>query len=63
MQYADSHPMIKFLEENRKELVFYGAGGVCMELLKQAREYMLPVRFIIDRDPNKRGNILRGGLK
>ena len=63
LQYADKHPIISFLKENEKELIFYGAGAFCDEMLKQAEEYALPVRFIVDRDPNKRGASMRGGIE
>lgn len=60
LEYAGRHPIIRFLKENEKELVFYGAGKFCNELLKQAKEYMLPVRFVIDHDPNKGGEHIQG---
>lgn len=57
---AKNHRVIEFLYKNQKKLVLYGASSVCDRFLKQAARYDLPIDYIIDSDPAKKGKNLHG---
>lgn len=54
---AKEHKLLKFLYENPKKLVLYGAGSSCARFLRQAERYHLPIQYIIDSSAEKSGEI------
>ncbi len=59
LNYQNKHLVYNFIlmqKEDRK-IAYFGAGNRCIEII---RNYQLPVEFIIDNDPNKRGKQIAG---
>lgn len=56
--YAYSYPSIRYVLEQEKQIVLFGAGGMCQKVVQ---EQEFPVAFIVDNDIEKDG-IQVGGV-